>query len=99
MGKYTRHLHTRISEHLSISPIMGKHTSNPAKSSVLSHSCTSGHKVDFDDFKILSSCFDSYESLLINKHKPTLNFQASSIPLHLFSSSTVFVCKCPCCLN
>ena len=86
VGQTTRHLHTRISEHLGISPITGKHTSNPTKSSVLSHS---GHKVDFDDFKILSSCSDSYElmiheSLLINKYKPTLNVQGSSIPLNLF---------------
>ena len=89
VGQTTRHLHTRISEHLGISPITGKHTSNPTKSSVLSHSCASGHKVDFDDFKILSSCSDSYElmiheSLLINKYKPTLNIQGSSIPLNLF---------------
>ena len=62
----THHLHTRISEHLGISPITGKHTSNPTKSSVLSHLCASGHKVDFDDFKILSCCSDSYE-LMIHK--------------------------------
>ena len=89
VGQTTRHLHTRISEYLGISPITGKHTSNPTESSVLSHSCASGHKVDFDDFKILSSCSDSYElmiheSLLINKYKPTLNVQGSSIPLNLF---------------
>ena len=89
VGQTTRHLHTRISEHLGISHITGKHTSNPTKSSVLSHSCASGHKVDFDDFKILSSCSDSYElmiheNLLINKYKPTLNVQGSSIPLNLF---------------
>ena len=89
VGQTTRHLHTRISEHLGISPITGKHTSNPTKSSVLSHSRASGHKVDFDDFKILSCCSDSYElmiheSLLINKYKPTLNVQGSSIPLTLF---------------
>ena len=29
VGQTTRHLHTRISEHLGISPITGKHTSNP----------------------------------------------------------------------
>ena len=89
VGQTTRYLHTRISEHLGISPITGKRTSNPTKSSVLSHSCASGHKVDFDDFKILSCCSDSYElmiheSLLINKYKPTLNVQGSSIPLNLF---------------
>ena len=38
---------------MGIFPITGKHTSNPAKSSVLSQSCASGHKVDFDNFKIL----------------------------------------------
>ena len=64
MGQTTRHLHSRISEHLGIPPIMGKLTSNYAKSSVLSHSCASGHKVDFDNFKILSSCSDSYELMI-----------------------------------
>ena len=64
MASYVGHLHTRISEHLGISPITGKYTSNPSKSSVLSHSCASGHKVDFDDFKILSSCSDSYELMI-----------------------------------
>ena len=103
VGQTTRHLYTRISEHLGISLITGKHTANPAKSSVLSYSCASGHKVVFDNFKILSSCSDSYElmirkTLLINKYKPTLNVEGSSIPLDL-SSSTVFVCKCPRCLN
>ena len=91
VGQTTRHLHTRISEHLGISPITGKHTSNSTKSSVFSHSCTSGHKVDFADFKILSFCSDPYdhelmihESLLINKYKPTLNVQGNSIFFNLF---------------
>ena len=64
VGQTTRHLHTRISEHLGIPPFTGKRTSNYAKSSVLSHSCASGHKVDFDNFKILSSCSDSYELMI-----------------------------------
>ena len=89
VGQTTPHLHAKITEQLGISPITGKHTSNPAKSSVLSHSCASAHKVDFDDFKILSCCSDSYElmiheSLLINKYKPTLDVQGSSIPLNFF---------------
>ena len=91
------------SNYIGISPITGKHASNPAKFSVLSHLCVSCHKVDFDDFKILSFCSDSHElmiheSFLINKYKHTLNVQGSSILL-TFSSSTVFVCKCPRCLN
>ena len=46
------------------------------------------HSGNFDDFEILSSCFDTcelmiYESLLIFKLKPSLNVQGSSIPLNL----------------
>ena len=49
----------------------------------------SGHPANFDDFQILSSSSDSYElmineSLLINKYKPNLNIQGSSVPLNLF---------------
>ena len=89
VGQTTRHLHTRISEHLGISPITGKHSTNPAMSSILSHVNASRHPANFDDFQILSSSSDSYklmihESLLINKYKPNLNVQGSSIPLNLF---------------
>ena len=89
VGQTTRHLHTRISEHLGISPITGKHSTNPAMSSILSHINASGHPASFDDFQILSSSSDSYElmiheSLLINKYKPNLNVQGNSIPLNLF---------------
>ena len=78
VGQTTRHLHTRISEHLGISPITGKHSTNPAISSILSHTNASGHPANFDDFQILSSSSDSYElmiheSLLINKYRPNLN--------------------------
>ena len=89
VGQTTRHLHTRISEHLGISPITGKHSTNPAISSILSHTIASGRPVNFDDFQILSSSPDSYElmihkSLLINKYRSNLNVQDSSIPLSLF---------------
>ena len=89
VGQTTRHLHIRISEHLGISPITGKHSTNPAISSILSHTNASGHPANFDDFQILSSSSDSYElmiheSLLINKYRPNLNVQGSSIPLNLF---------------
>ena len=88
VGQTTRHLHTRISEHLGISPITGIQSTNPAVSSILSHTNASGHPANFDDFQILSSS-DSYElmiheSLLINKYRPNLNVQGSSIPLNLF---------------
>ena len=37
VGQTTRHLHTRISEHLGISPITGKPSSSPVMSSIFSH--------------------------------------------------------------
>ena len=88
VGQTTRHLHTRISKNLGISPITGKHSTNPAISCILFHTNASGHPDNFDDFQILFSS-DSYElmiheSLLINKYRPNLNVQGSSIPLNLF---------------
>ena len=87
VGQTTRHLHTRISEHLVISPITGK-PSSPVMSSIFSHLNSAGHSANFDDFEILSSCSDIcelmiHESLLISKLKLSLNVQGSSIPLNL----------------
>ena len=84
----TRHLHTRVSEHLEISPVTGRPSSSPVMSSILSHLNSGGHSATFDDFKILSSCSYTgelmiHESLLIPKLKPSLNVQDSSIPLNL----------------
>ena len=88
VGQTTRHLHTRVSEHLGISAITGKPSSNPPMSSIFSHLKTTGHTANFDDFEILSSCSNDCElmireSLLISKLKPTLNVQGNSIPLNL----------------
>ena len=88
VGQTTRHLHTRISEHLGISPITGKPSSSPVMSSIFSHLNSTGHSANFDDFEILSSCSDTcelmiHESLLMSKLKPSLNVQGSSIPLNL----------------
>ena len=88
VGQTMRHLHTRISEHLGISPITGKPSSSPVMSSIFSHLNSAGHSANFDDFEILSSCSDTcelmiHESLLISKLKPSLNVQGSSIPLNL----------------
>ena len=89
VGQTTRHLHTRISEHLlGISPITGKPSSSLVMSSMFFHLNSTGHSANFDDFKILSSCSDTcevmiHESLLISKLKPSLNVQGSSIPLNL----------------
>ena len=103
--KTTRHLHTRVSEHLGISPVTGRPSSCPVMSSILSHLNSTGHSASFDDFKILSSCADTgelmiHESLLISKLKPSLNVQGSSIPLNLLYStiSHLFFLFCLYCL-
>ena len=76
---------TSVSEHLGISPIMGKPSSSPPMSSIFPHLNTTGQTANFDDFEILSSCSDDcelmiHESLLISKLKPTLDVQGNSIP-------------------
>ena len=97
VGQTTRHLHTRVSEHLGISPITGKPSSSPPMSSIFSHLKTTGHTANFDDFEIVSSCSDDcelmiHESLLISKLKPTLNVQSSSIHLTFFNFVFMFCC-------
>ena len=88
VGQTTCHLHTRISEHLGISPITGKPSSSPVMSSIFSRLNSTGYFANFDHFEILSSCSNTcelmiHESLLISKLKPSLNVQGSSIPLNL----------------
>ena len=88
MGQTVRHLHTRVSEHLGVSPLTGSKSSNPTMSSILSHLDSTGHSASLNDFKIISCCSSPdelliRESLLINKLKPSLNLQGSSVPLLL----------------
>ena len=95
VGQTTRHLHTRVSEHLGISPITGKPSSSPPMSSIFCHLKTTGHTANFDDFEILSSYSDDcelmiHESLLISKLiSPLLMFRAA--PFHLTFFNFVFL--------
>ena len=87
VSQTTRHLHTRVSELLGISPITGEPSSSPPMSSIFSHLKATGHTANFDDFEILSFCSDDcklmiHESLLISKLKPTPNVQGNCIPLN-----------------
>lgn len=89
MGETTRHLHTRVSEHMGISALTGKKLGSPPRGNILAHHHETGHPISFDDFSIISSCsFESElllrESLLINKLKPHLNGNIGSAPLYLF---------------
>ena len=88
LGQTVRHLHTRVSEHLGVSPLTGSKSSNPTMSSILSHLDSTGHSASRNYFMIISCCSTPdelliRESLLINKLKPSLNLQGSSVPLLL----------------
>ena len=79
--------HTRVSEHLEISPITGKPSSSPVMSSISCHLNSTGHSDNFDDFEIHSSGSDTcelmiHESLHISKIKPSHDVKGNSIPLN-----------------
>ena len=86
LGQTRRHLHTRISEHMGVSPLTGKKRATHSLSSVLTHTHRTGHSISPDDFTIVSSCRSSSNfellrgSLLISKLKPPLNENISSTP-------------------
>ena len=105
VGQTTRHLHSRVSKHLGISPVTGRPSSSPVMSSILSHLNSTGHSASFDVFKTLSSCSDIgeliiHENLLISKLKPSLNVQGSSIPPNFYNLlyPVYFVLCCLYCL-
>ena len=84
-----RHIHTRISEHMGVSPKTGNKLSVSQMSAVLTYHHFSKHTISDSDFTILTSSNSKFdlemrESLLISKFKPILNNNISSTPLYLF---------------
>ncbi len=89
VGQTRRHIHTRISEHMGVSPKTGNKLSVSQMSAVLTHHHFSKHTISDSDFTILTSSNSKFdlemrESLLISKFKPILNNNISSTPLYLF---------------
>ena len=87
-GKTIRNLKVRCLEHLGRNR-SGQKTNSSNPSSIGEHIGKTGHNATMEDFKIIAKCnnaFDLliYESLLIQKDRPSLNSQQSSIPLVLF---------------
>ena len=82
----------RFCEHAGISA----RTGNPLKPTLVNasaakhHMVTNQHRVDIDqDFRILSrggtrETLDIKESIMINRLRPTLNDNVTSIPLYLY---------------
>ena len=90
-----RYLLMRISEHMGVSSLTGKKVSHSSRSSILTHSTQTNHSISFHDLSILSSCNSPFEllireSLLINKNKPSLNENITSVPLALMKTSLQF---------
>ena len=62
-----RHIHTRISEHMGVSPLTGKQRSISTMSSILAHKHIYKHPISASDFKIPSSATSEWD-LLIREH-------------------------------
>jgi hypothetical protein len=91
VGQTRRHIHTRISEHMGVSPLTGKERSISTMSSILANKHMHKHPVSASDFKILSSGTSEWDllirkSLLISQLNPVLNANIRSTPraLELF---------------
>jgi hypothetical protein len=83
-----QHIHTRISEHMGVSPLTGKERSISTMSSILAHKHMHKHPVSASDFKSLSGTSEwavlICESLLISQLNPVLNANIRSTPVELF---------------
>ena len=89
VGQTRRHIHTRISEHMKVSPLTGKKRSIPTMSSILALKHMQKYPVSASDFKILSSATSEWdllirEILLISHFNLVLNANIRSTPLGLF---------------
>ena len=88
VGQTRRHIHTRISEHMGVSPLTGKERSISTMSSIFAHEHMHKHPVSASDFKILSGTSEwdllIRESRLITQLNHVLNANIRSIPLELF---------------
>ena len=86
-GETTRHLKTRIAEHLGLSARTGQPVLNPSHSSIRDHSMETNHDINRDDFKIIFKTnhpdLKLAESILINRYNPSLNNSLSSVPLNI----------------
>ena len=90
MGQTTRHLHTRVAEHMGVSSRTRRSLSAPLFSSVREHSHRTGHVFTEKDFRIVTKARTKYdlgilESLVIANTRPKLNIMQNSTELSLFS--------------
>ena len=64
VGQTRRHIHTRISEHMGVSPLTGKKRYVSTMSGILAHIHTTKHQISPSDFKILSTATSEADLLI-----------------------------------
>ena len=77
IGKTSRHMKVRVSEHQEVSPGTGKHVKGTLSASVKEHMLDCNHVVSEDDFKVLGResnhwLLEIKESLFIKKDRSLL---------------------------
>ena len=88
VGSTKRMLKLRIDEHKGVSYRTNLPLSQPSKSAIRTHCFKCRHKIQHDNFKIISSAKNHLrllinESLEIKQKQPTLNTDDSAIPLYI----------------
>jgi len=84
VGKTIRHIEVRLNEHkksIGLPP--------QSQSYIARHVLSTGHTVDYENFKILARAPTDYklrikESLIIKEHSPELNNNETSVQLNLY---------------
>ena len=89
VGQTTRHLKTRVAEHMGISSRTRRLLSAPLFSSIREHSHKTVHVFDEHDFRMIDRARNKYdlgilESLVITNTRPKLNVMLNSNELALF---------------
>ena len=90
VGQTARHLHQRISEHRGVSHITNNEVKSKVHSKIRDHKLTCvNSKIGKENFKILATGNTSLEllvkeTLLIQRHRPTLNANIGSYELLLY---------------
>ena len=87
VGETTRHLHTRVADHKSVSFRTHRPPPQPLNSGIRDHDKETNLEMVFNDFRVLSryNKFDTKitESVLIHQMRPSLNKQEASAPLNI----------------
>ena len=95
LSQTVRHLHTRVSEHLGVSPLTGSKSSNPTMSSILSHLDSTGHSASLNDLKLfpvaLLQTNSSFEKVFSLTNSNPLSTYRAARSLDFYSDPFLFL--------